>query len=579
MKNIAETAIIKAVNLLKNFSTKTVIYLFLFAFVLLTLAYQSLFGKNILYGDGIEYILQTQSIVFDHSIKIDTAARKEYWNETNPYGVRLWQTAPPVSTNLTEQSQARGGFGGLYPDRFGNYRYYHYWLYSAIVSPVYYVFHVFSSSGTLEYLSFRFINCSLLMLFLLFSFKMSPYSTTLITLFLLLFTPLIPYSSWQHPEIFCFALIFIAFSILENKKISILSPILLGLAASMNAPIILFFPVLFIINFKNVGSMQVRPICKLLAAYAIGSIIAISPLIYYIYYFNTPNVIAHIGLASIENASISRVIDLFINPCIGAIIFFPMLFFILPSCLKKDNWLIFSLIFTSVIAASWLATSTSNFNSGQIGTVRYIAWLLAPLWYFLFKNIPKSFAVKPEGYIAASGLILSILFIIYFKTYKISCSETVPFAGTKRARQEVANIFRISGYLGDPEILAENILGKEIADPSHFNSVYLWDLGQNSYIWIFPECTIKKTLPLIFISNTPEKVKFNLSPKQIIDFDIKDHFITVNLYNNRVKMHNHPVFGNYLIIKSKGEVSTILRNQPYRTRSDRINQVQKFYQY
>ena len=550
-----------------------------FTFIIIMLAYYSLSVKKNLYGDGKEYILQTQSIVFDHSIKIDTTTRKEYWNKTNPYGVRLWQTAPPVSTNLTEQSQARGGFGGLYPDRFGNYRYYHYWLYSAIVSPLYYAFHIVDSTGHLEYLSFRVINLFLLILFFCIAFKMNQKLTTLITLLLLLCTPFIPYSNWQHPEIFCFTLIFIAFSIVTNKKLKVLSPICLGMAASMNAPIVLFFPALLIIDLKNVGSWKIRPICKLVLGYAIGAIIALSPLVYYLYYFNIPNIIAHIGLASIDNASISRVFDIFFNPCIGAIFFFPMLFLLLPTCIKKDNWLIFILLSISVFAATWLASSTANFNAGQIGTVRYTIWLLAPLWYFLFKNIPESFIIKPRGYIVAAGLILNIIFIIYFKTYKFVGSDIKRFSGTQRAQTEVGNIFRVSGYTGDLEILVENIVGKELAHPSRFDDVYVWDLGHDSYIWVFPESTIQNDLPIVFISKETEKVKFEASPKQIINFDIKDHFITLNLSKESIKMHNHPVFGNYLIIKSKGNVSTILRNQSYKTRSNKIKQVEKFYQY
>jgi len=582
MKNITKKTNIVAKHILQELLKPKVLYLFLFIFVLITLAYHSLSGKNILYGDGKEYILQTQSMIFDHSIKIDTTARKEYWNMTNPYGIRLWQTQPLVSITLTEQSQARGGFGGLYPDKFGNYRYYHYWLYSAIVSPIYYIFHIIDSTGRLEYLSFSIANFLLLLFAFWYAFKMNPRLPSIITLFLLLFTPIVAFVNLQHPEIFCFSLIFLAFSLLTNKKFKFLSPIFLGLAASMNAPIILFFPALFIIDLKNVDSCKLKKVYKLLLGYTIGLIIAISPLIYYMYYFNTPNVIAHIGLASIDNASISRVIDIFLNPFIGAVFFFPMLFFLLPECIKKENWLIFCLLSTSVIAATWLATSTANFNSSQIGTVNYILWLLAPLWYFLFKNMPQSFAIKPRGYIAAACLILSIILIMYFKTYKLLHSDITTFLGTQRAQPEIAKLFRISNYFGDPELLAENILTKELRSPSDFNDVYVWDLGHDSYIWIFPESTIQKSLPLIFTSKEPENVKFNASPKQTLNFDIKDNLITLNLYNNAVKMHKHPVFGNYLIIKSKGNVSTISENQSFitiRTRSNNIKNVKKFYQY
>jgi len=113
------------------------------AVIAVIVVYAGLSGPHILHGDGREYILQTQALVFDHALRIDTEARREYWNHTNPHGITLQEADPPAatpSTALTESSQAGGGFGGLYPDRFGHYPYYHFWAYSAVVAPVYPIF-------------------------------------------------------------------------------------------------------------------------------------------------------------------------------------------------------------------------------------------------------------------------------------------------------------------------------------------------------------------------------------------------------------------------------------------------------
>jgi hypothetical protein len=170
----------------------------LLALLIAAAGYAALTGPNTLHGDGCEYILQTQGIVFDRTLTIRPEARKDYWNRTNPYGVRRGGTRPPAKV-LSESSQSGGGFGGLYPDRFGNYRYYHFRAYSAAVAPVYIPFHLLDSSGSLEYLSFRFVNVCLLLGFFFLAYRQRPQWTTLAILGFLLFSPLVPYCEWQHP--------------------------------------------------------------------------------------------------------------------------------------------------------------------------------------------------------------------------------------------------------------------------------------------------------------------------------------------------------------------------------------------
>lgn len=545
----------------------------IFGMLLAVVAYHGLSGPHVLHGDGREYILQTQALAFDRSVMIQTEARRNYWNQTNPYGVTLGEARRPAAT-LSESSQAGGGFGGLYPDRFGDYRYYHYWAYSAAVAPVYYLFHSLDPSGDLEYFSFRFTNVCLLLAFFWLAFRQNPYWPALAILALLLFSPLIPYCDWQHPEIFCLTLVFAAFHLAGSRKTVAASPLLLGLAATMNPPLFLFFPCHGLIASQTVDAWRASSGGKLAAGYLVGVLAALSPFAYYLYYFRTPNVIVHVGLASLHYASVSRAMDIFFSPFVGAVFFFPMLLLLLPTGLQRKNWMTVSAVLASVFLVAWLAASTSNLNADQVGTVRYAVWLLAPLWTCLFRNIPERFSLTFSGGIMGVGLALSVLLILFFRTYELLDKDIRRFGGTWRAQQEVATLMRLLRYEGDAEILVENILGEEILQPAQFREVYLWDLGADSYLWIFSEPSLEQRCPVVLETENPDGFRFKASPAQPLEVTVNGRVVSLRLFDPPPRMQSHPVLGKFLTLRSTGRITKVLKNQSFRIRSATIEQVE-----
>ncbi|HAS82221.1 MAG TPA: hypothetical protein DCS43_05995 [Verrucomicrobia bacterium] len=539
----------------------------LFLIVLMGAAYYGLRGRHILHGDGKEYILQTQAIVFDGTLSINTAARKDYWNRTNPYGIVLGDARAPAST-LSEATQAGGGFGGLYPDRSGHYRYYHYWAYSAVVAPVYALFHGIDPSGSLEYFAFRFVNVGFLLLLFGLIARQNPGGPTLAVLALLLFSPLIPYCDWQHPEIFCLSLVLASFHLSSNGKAA--SPLPLGLAASMNPPILLFFPCHLFLVLRSGVPRRTRDLCRLAAGYLLGGLFAVSSGVYFLYHFGTPNVISSIGMASLENASLGRMLDIFINPFVGAVYFFPMLFLLIPACLSRKTLIPCLAVFASVLLAAWLASSTSNLNAGQVGTIRYAVWLIAPLWVCPLRDLPERFSRSPRGWLVYAGLVLSFLLVAFLGTNKLLRKDIRKFGGAWRAQPEVAAIVRLSGYLGDTEIAVENILGKELDRPSFFRGVYLWDLGHGDCLWIFSERSLSRQRPVVFRLATPGDIAFRASPGQPLDWTVQGDVVTLRAFQHP-RLHKHPLLGNYLTLRSKGAISAILKNQPISIRSETMS--------
>lgn len=205
-------------------------------------------GEIILNGDGLEYIVQTQSLVFDRSLSIETSKRSEYWNQTNPFERLLQETAPPLH-ELSEQAQALGGFGGLYPDRFGDWRYYHFFTYALFAAPLYWLFHFGQPLLVVnEYEIFRVFNIICLVFPLLYLGLQRTSLVTVITAILLFLSPLIPYTDWQHPELLLFALILFSLSLALSPRYAPFAPVVLGIAATQNIPIALFFPLLALLR-------------------------------------------------------------------------------------------------------------------------------------------------------------------------------------------------------------------------------------------------------------------------------------------------------------------------------------------
>ncbi len=368
---------------------------------------------------------------------------------------------------------------------------------------------------------------------------------------------------------------FLSFHLATSRRLLFLPPLLLGLAASINLPILLFFPCHLMIAFQGMDSRRAGPLAKMGMGYLAGAAVGLSSSIYYAYYFNTSSVIAHVGIASLGYASLPRVAEIFFSPIIGVAFFFPLSLVALPACITRKNFATLCLILASVAAATWLATSTRNLNSGQIGTVRYAVWLIAPLWYFVFRYVPDRFSFRPRGWFLIAALCISAFLSFYLKTYELLGKDIRRFGGAWRAQPEVAAMIRaLPFYNGDAEVVVENSMGKELALPSQFKDSYVWDLGRDDYLWILSERSIARRSPLILRAETPQEISVAISPRQPITISVKGNIVRVVLADHPPRMYRHPVLGNYLMLRSKGRITKVLKNQRFIIKSDFVKQVE-----
>lgn len=484
------------------------------AFLLACLTLPQLLTHQALFGDGKEYILQTQSLVFDREIRIDRLKRSEYWNETNPYGSTI-ESAAVLPQHGVSQRLQDAHFGGLYSDKSGDYRYYHFWLYSAIVAPIYELLHRWSSGTQGEYLSFRIVNvfCLLLPLFAALH-RTNSRRFILVTLAVLL-SPLPGYIPWQHPELFLFGLTTTSLLLAFTNGSTYLASTLLGIAASQSPPIALYIPLLFLMRpshrVEELSCAEKRsgpllsgsPFLRMLLSVILCVTLSLTSSLYYLNYFGVPNLIQSVGMANASYASIERVKHIWFSPLIGGIWYYPgvILFFVLLQ-LRRQAWRGLLLI-PFILAASWLATTTGNFHSAQIGSLRYSVWLVSPLVAYIL----SADWTKMRSSLFHFSWVLIALFVVKFNIWKIMAGNDTEFRVSSRLFPEIAELYSWTQYCDDPETLVENIAGHELLKKHQFNGVYIWNIGAGESLWVVSKRAFLSTQSFIWnVGETPEVV-------------------------------------------------------------------------
>lgn len=424
-------------------------------------------------GDGREYLLQTQAIALRGALQVDTAVARDYWNRTNPFGVELGATRPPAR-ELCEAHQAGGGFGGLYPDRSGHYRYCHFWGYSLVVAPLYGLLHLFG--GGLEYHAFRWMNLFFFLLPFVLAWWFARSWTVLAVSLFALATPLPFYVSWPHPELFCFGLITTALLLAGRPRLHLLSACLLAVAAVQNPPVLLFFPLHLLVALQRRWPLGWPALARLAVSYLPAILLVAGMLLWTRYYFGQFNLITGVGLARWSYASWAGVAAAFGGPLIGALWYYPLCFLLLPAVIGRRALLTLFVALLAVLGATWLATMTANFNSDQVGAWRYTAWLLAPLWCLLLEP------ARPVRWkILLPVLVISLMITGWHHRGGLTRNQS---RQEWQQQQAAAVLYRCLHMSDDPEVLAERIMQREIPVPSAFDGVYIWNLGPSESVWL-----------------------------------------------------------------------------------------------
>lgn len=516
-----------------------------FVVVLIAATFTLLSGRHSVHGDGVEYILQTQAIALHGTLRIVPADLLDYWNRTNPYDIALLPPRPP-SPVLSEDAQAGGNWGGLYGDRFGAYRYYHFWAYSLCVAPVYWLLH-HTLGAPFEYHAFRILNTVCLLAPFILAWRRRRSVWLAVILLLGLCSPLVPYADWQHPELFCFSVMVLSFWLAGTARHFLWSPLLLGIAAAQNVPIGLCFPFHGLLLWRSHGAeVRARPWVTL-GAYGLALFLPLGSLFYWHHAFGVFNVIAAVGLADFKYASLGRVGDLFFSPAVGAVWLYPTVFLSIPWAIGKRGLLLLAGALVTMAGMALVASATRNFNADQVGSLRYAVWILAPLWFLVLNSEPcdRDACRRWLTGCAIVALVANVLMIGAFKYDRLFRKDARRMAGAFRKGPEVAAVYAATHYNDDVEILVENILEHELRRRERFGGVYLWNLGPRSAV-----CVIAGTgLPAAALAEwlVPGRFNYTTEPRGQDVFQFTNGLARLVLPPGAV-FREHPYLGPYITV-------------------------------
>ena len=531
--------------------------------LLMLIAIRTLRAPQCEFGDGREYVLQTQALVVDRALAINPSVRATYWNETNPFGVQLdsQRSEPPNEDDEGEKRQFGGKFGSLYLDTGGAYRYIHSWVYSLFVAPWYAILHEVSS-GSREYEAFRLANIAIVFLPLVLLWRLRPEVSSLVFILIVLTSPVTPHLQFSHPEIFCLGCILLSFVLLKSR-LRWCAPLFLGAAAAQNIPIVFFFPLHVWFMWRSKRE-QVTPkeFIRGLFAYGAALCMPLGILAYNVHVFGTWNLIAHLGQADVTYLSVRKLMAVFVSPMIGVAWYLPASWLAVVIALGRRLYADTIVTVGSVFLVAALSSSTANINSAQLSACRYAVWYLAPLYVLPFvggaaelRNRSRASKVLEWG-----GLVVIGVVWWWLGTYRFLAGDVFQFSALQRARPEVGTLYRISHLHDDVEPLVENISGAEIPVAFRFWGVYVWNLGNKESLWVLSQRAMIKAPALQVRTDS------DLMGERALEstFEVKSQgegLFTLTL-RPEARFERHPFYGGYLILYVPAHIEAIRSAAP-----------------
>ena len=535
--------------------------------LLVTVIVRTLLAPQSEFGDGREYVLQTQSIFFDASLAVDPALRTQYFNRTNPFGIQLEQTQrrSPGQDSSGEERQFGSGFGSLYLASDGSYRYIHSWIYSMATVPAYAILH-YLAPGKAEYSAFRVVNILALFVPLALWWRAAPALNTFLFLAVMLASPITPHLQFAHPEVFCLSCVLLSFLSIRSPVARPLSPLVLGLGAAQNIPIAFFFPLhlwlmLEVLGF-NIKSFTSRKSLLLFTWYAVAALPPLAILTYNYKLFGTFNLIVHLGQADFRYLSLRKIVSVFISPLIGCLWYLPASWLGVVIALGRGHFKNALLFTLSVLVVATLSSTTANINSAQLSACRYAVWYLGPLYVlpFFFSSQPRPIMGVREIVGWSVGLLSIGLIWAQLNTYRFLTNPNLQFLTLQRAVPEVAALYRISHFHDDIEPIVENLTRREIPVPHRFRGIYVWNLGGDQSLWIVS----KRAMNISTIFEVEANNDLSQFPV------VQDAFEVTGVGDRRfllrvrpeVSFSEHPHLGAYLMLWVPSDIERVRSTAP-----------------
>jgi hypothetical protein len=355
--------------------------LFVLAAVLFVSQYVS--RPAVMHGDIWDYLYPCQAF-FDHSTpdirnqdiaRVDPILKANGRGDLGPYSV---DNLPP--------------FSGIFKTPRGHCYAYHFWLYPLFTQPAKLLLWCW---GRNELSAFQVTNAFLFVcaLYLALFHCRAPLSKRLTLAGLSAVSPVVWYLSWPSPEVFTWSFVLISLVFLTNEQY-ILASASAALAAMQNPPVL--FLALYIVLLSG---RHRRP--GLVLATAAGAALALVPNLFYYHHFGVANPIVAWGGTDHRLISLQRTWSFLTDLNQGMLPYVPLVVLLsgvaLYRSLRYLSWTdlgTFGVLGVMILAAE----TTTNWNSGASGMMRYAVWALPIFaWWIAECGLPARALARWAG--------------------------------------------------------------------------------------------------------------------------------------------------------------------------------------
>jgi hypothetical protein len=386
-------------------------------------------------GDGWEYIGMTTSFsnhLTPNLTEQDIQERKELFERN--------RMVPPLPD-----------YTGYFQDFFGNWYSYHFWFYSFLVTPLFWLIELCNGNSMS---AFQLTNIILVLLgfwMLLRSELENKIKVWLAVAYWI--NPAIFYLNWPHPEIFSYVFVFMSLLQYVQKK-PIAAIALSAIASLQNIPIAVLPACMGIMELTRVRKINRRILYASLAA----SIVLVPFLFYYIF-FGHFSLIAESKYASLSYITFTKIVNLFLDLNMGLLPYVPVhLILIIYLMIKRDRTALYAgvmLLLISIVCATQL-----NWNSGMVYINRYAAWMIPIL---VFGTLPYVMKLKSRTY----------LYVAYFLTTGMTMMVILlnPIPGNYLKFHPLARlVMSVAPGLYNPpvEVFVERSIGFEVENLNQY---------------------------------------------------------------------------------------------------------------
>jgi hypothetical protein len=368
------------------------------------------------YGDGVEYILTTESLAnhFSPDLRVDDIEKYKSFHKKYKPELHKEEVYNDIKKLIEDGSKPLENTHGFYKAENGKVYSYHFWLYSLTTVPT----RLFLEYAHLDITySFIITNYLILLLVLLLVFTAKNivyYNKIWLTLFITI-SPIFWYLHWPHPEAFTSLMVFASIVLFIDKR-HYISIFLMSVACTHNPP--LFIPILIMIFFslKEKG-ITIRNIVFV----GLSSSIIILPSLFYYYHFSVPNLIVNSGFLSKDHITLKKLYSFFFDlnqgMVLGVNIVLILSFFIFIYRLLKKKTTFIDYMYISVFLMAYFYLQMRNWSHGMSVINRYAVWNSVFIILFVVWSI-LNYNSKAKKFILLILLVAQSLSIYYFSNIK-----------------------------------------------------------------------------------------------------------------------------------------------------------------